>query len=597
MKTLPHGSIILAAPSLGPVIARTGINTVDVRLGHDDAQGRPLLVGALPQSLATLPQASRRALYVPWEDLPYAGDNSCVGLFKLDLPWSLDPNLTWLLFLVLAQPADLRPQASSAGPRQCVPLSLALARFKWMKAAGTRPDPRPHLADDIETALATWLGMAPGTRPTFSPLKQPDDQHLLHVRDVEDDLPNEPTRFVLGSCQYPPGMLDHTPANGQWRPSPPDKTLAALDHLRQTPGGAPDFVLLVGDQVYIDETAGLFDPALSADRYGAPYTHWLSQPMAQKALSGLPLHTMLDDHEVTDNWAPLSAQAQGQQADGTPDPHVLLHQIDLLLRGVNSYKTFQGPPGFLPSGLKSPTLWRQVGPANRPGMVFLADTRTERALRHSGNIDAAEIMSENQFSALSAWLARADTGPRFLACPAMVLPRRRWAVGTTPASALYADAWDGYPHSLHRLLATLHTHRCQHIILLSGDEHLASISMVEITSTLQPEPTRVHLVHAPGLYAPFPFANARPGDFLRPDTLRFADPLTPGNQVQCHVQTWFAPPADGLVHVEAPLRLKAHHKVKVTLVLGDTPGVPIEPIPDWLSHSTMLDVTIRPNPL
>lgn len=594
MTSIHQGSIILTPPSLGPMIAHTTPRTVQVRLGHDDTQGRPLLVGALPANLAHTPEAVHHTLYTPWADLFYAETNSCVGMFSLDLPWHQAPNLTWLFFLVLAQPAGLGSRPGPVGHTHFAPLATTLARFTWMKGPqGARPDPTSQMTTDIDTALTIWLCDNPATRLAFAPLKQPDEQHLLTVQNTAGAPLSEPTRFVFSSCQYPAGMLDHTPARGRWRPSPSDKSLAAINQMRHRALTSPDFVLLVGDQVYIDETAGLFDPALSADRYGAPYNHWLSQPMAQKALSGLPVHTMLDDHEITDNWEPLSPDAQGQQPDGQPDPYVLLHNNDLLLRGVNSYQTFQSPSSLLPTGLNRPPLWRQVGPANRPDLVFLADTRTERTPRHAGNIDSAEIMGETQFSALIHWLAQPCTGPRFVACPAMALPRRRWAVGATPASALYTDAWDGYPHSLHRLLAALHQHQCRHVILLSGDEHLASISMVDISSSAQPEPTRVHLIHTAGLHAPFPFANARPSDFLHPDTLRFADPADPGNQICCDIQTWFAPPGDGFVSIEAPMRLTASHKVGVTLMLARTPGTLAEPHPDWLQTSSVLDVAVR----
>lgn len=612
MKPVHQGSIIITPPSLGPVITHTGVATVDVRLGHDDAKGRPLLVGAIPRDQSRVPHAARSALYTPWLELSFANSNSCVGLIHLDLPWHLDPDLCWLLFLVLAQPAGLQPRPGPAGQAHFTALNAVLARYPWMRGPHKdRPDPRPALQTDIESALNTWLLDDPETRAVFAPISQPDDLHLLAMEDPEDDPPPTHTRFVLGSCQYPPGILDHTPAQGHWRPSPPDKAMAALNQLRQSAATRPDFLLLVGDQVYLDATAGLFDPALTVDRFGTPYTHWLSQPQAQQALSGLPVHTMLDDHEITDNWAPVSPQAQGMWPDRSGTDSVFLYQNGLQIRGVNSYRTFQGPVQAQPhaaddpddtdaqdvrDALKARPLWRAVGPSNRPGLVFLADTRTERSLRNARNIDTAEIMGEDQFAAITDWLAQPVTGPRFLACPAMVLPRRRWAVGATPASALYADAWDGYPHSLHRLLAALHQHQCDNVILLSGDEHLASVSVVDLASTGPYKPTRVHVIHTAGLYAPFPFANARQTDFLQRDAFCFDSPLAPHTQIHCTVRSWFAPPAHGFACIDAPARLATNSRVGVTFTLGAAQSTACDPMPHWLETSSTLQVRLRANP-
>jgi cholesterol oxidase len=62
----------------------------------------------------------------------------------------------------------------------------------------------------------------------------------------------------------------------------------------------------VGDQVYVDPTAGLYDPAGKDDRYRLPYEAWLRQQNVRGALRRIPSFMLLDDHEIDNNWEPIA---------------------------------------------------------------------------------------------------------------------------------------------------------------------------------------------------------------------------------------------------------------------------------------------------
>lgn len=373
--------------------------------------------------------------------------------------------------------------------------------------------------------------------------------------------------------------------------------MATLHRIRMAnPDADLDFVVLVGDQVYLDATAGLFDPSLLADRFGAPYKQWLSRPMTQLGLAGVPVHTMLDDHEVADNWEPVDRDAQACDKDGKP-VSVGAWTRDLLAKGMISYQTFQGPVSPPASGLSRPRFWRPIGTSTDPHMVFMADTRTRREARNTRTIDTADIMDAQQFDALCQWLVQSGqepTRPRFIACPSMLLPRRRSAAGATVACALHSDAWDGYPHSLKRLLATLYEGRCNNVLLLSGDEHLGSVSFIELRRDGQPDIVRVHVVHTPGLYAPFPFANASPEDFITPDEFDFCWPTGQDQQAQynCRVQTWFPPPSNGFVLIDAPHALSPGDPIRVTFVQSQ-PKDRGAPAPTTAPDSALVKVLVQ----
>ena len=81
--------------------------------------------------------------------------------------------------------------------------------------------------------------------------------------DVASRMPDGPVSFVAASCQYPAGVLDATPNRlGGGPVGPADASMRRLAHALDPGHGAdrPSLLLLNGDQVYIDSTAGLFDP-------------------------------------------------------------------------------------------------------------------------------------------------------------------------------------------------------------------------------------------------------------------------------------------------------------------------------------------------
>src|SRR4029079_3155607 len=121
--------------------------------------------------------------------------------------------------------------------------------------------------------------------------------------------------FALASCQYPCGMLDRTPP-GAARDAPPGpsdasygRLLAVLEGKRgKGPGGktlaVPEFLVLAGDQIYCDATAGLFDPRRLDDRHRLSYEGFFGARGPRSVLCRLPAVMRLDDHEIDNDWEP-----------------------------------------------------------------------------------------------------------------------------------------------------------------------------------------------------------------------------------------------------------------------------------------------------
>jgi PhoD-like phosphatase len=359
--------------------------------------------------------------------------------------------------------------------------------------------------------------------------------------------------FAVASCAYPGDLLDRSPSVVKnSTPGPADASLLRLAKRIDDAANLkrPSFLLLAGDQIYADATAGLFDPAVLDDSYRNSYQGFFGSRGARAVFNKLPVYMMLDDHEVFDNWQP----------EGIPDSQ---ESRDRLQKGSEQYWKFQRNAGPKENfqGRKE-ALWTAIEPSQVS--VFMADTRTERQHRGTVSFQNSTIMEEEQFKALEAWLLGRKTEPRpsFVLSASMVLPRPL-GLKKEPASALHCDSWAGYPKSLHRLLAFLCDKEIKNAVFLSGDEHLSSFTSVEITCATTKKSACLRSIHSSALYAPYPFANAVREDFACDETFRFQDPNQPANVYKCSVQTKFPSDGDGFAAVSVTTNPDRTWKVSV----------------------------------
>jgi hypothetical protein len=368
--------------------------------------------------------------------------------------------------------------------------------------------------------------------PEFGPDPATSDAVLESVLDqdrtlmdgiIPDQAPpaEGTTRFTLASCQYPGGFFDEPAAFASYR--------RIVDRLRGPAGAAPRFMLFVGDQVYVDPTAGLYDPGDLDDRYRLPYEKWLRQPAARSALRMAPSFMLLDDHEIADNWEPVAS------------PQEEAENQKLLKRGLGAFHKYQ----------------RGIGPGPESFTFdsfdfFLLDTRSERQHRKVGAADAAQLFStkppgNNTMQRLKDWLLIGTT-PKFVVTPALFLPRHRRAVQRDHRldggnlSALHSDGWDGYPDTLREVLLHIARNRIQNVVFLSGDEHRASIATAELRDANGALRTRLHSIHTAAMRAPFPFANALAEDIVESEVLEIQDN---GTTIFCSVEAIRPAPGDG----------------------------------------------------
>jgi hypothetical protein len=386
--------------------------------------------------------------------------------------------------------------------------------------------------------VATRFVVQPGEEDTYAGLYRATFQAKALLNDLGDDdrhvghLPRalvpwretEPADrrqlcVALGSCQYAPGIINQEPGHASWQ-------RLASRLMRGEEGPRPTMLVLTGDQVYIDASAGLFDPTQRDDRYGKPYEAWLRNQHVSEVVRHLPVATMLDDHEIEDNWEPISpalddACKRNEQSRES---------------GLESFWNYQRPPNWKPkfplwSSLQQPVIntWlsRRASATDLP--MFFLDTRSDRQLRTTASGATAEIISAAQWGDLQSWLkADARDLPRIVVCPSLLLPRHRDAVrarllnGTDAGegAALRSDSWDGYSGTFQRILQLIADEQLC-VVFLSGDEHLGLFATARVQQLDSKQEGRIYTVHSPGLNTPYRFANAYPRDFILQETFSF----------------------------------------------------------------------------
>jgi cholesterol oxidase len=559
---------VIRAPWSGPV--RTSLETpgqFQVGAGADPLFQSTAQVAFVPVSL-------NDGHYAIWTEMPGEAPRATL-LRTLQLYAGAADDNGWMQFA---------PSPATAGPAGLLMLLLYDAQPSFFVPQGPEQDFRhPSLRDKELMALlraqrtpglAPAAGLAPGAGALLQELVRFVDEAFDDVAwRIEQELAERqaaafesglvafskpvdgaPGRlcFALASCQYPAGLLDQEPAFASFA-----RLAARLD--ANSNAAKPELLILVGDQIYSDATAGLFDPSALDDRYVRPYEKLFCNEHVKAVMRRLPTYMMLDDHEIADNWEPL--------ADAK--------RIDPRMKaGRAAYLRFQRTSALVPTlgAAQAPDRLASSLPL-RGFPFFIADTRTERAARSAATVGSASIMEEGQLDMLLDWLLAqhkaAPERPKFIASPSILAPRRMRAIdaeltaarlGTPPAQfmprRLRSDAWDGHPQSMHRLLAHIARHRIGNVVFLSGDEHISCAATLSIGPAGANAPVTVLSIHSSALYAPFPFANSSAQDLADSgDAFTFCDPdpANPGQQFECKVEVAFHP-GDGYALVRAEER-------------------------------------------
>lgn len=344
-------------------------------------------------------------------------------------------------------------------------------------------------------------------------LREPTPQHLpgtsldwhrmpwfkrQFLQEDVDDGDHIQLSFLSGSCLYPGTMFDTEQSASVF--------VGMYRHV-DTEGGAQrgvDHVILLGDQIYADASAGLFDPKTMYERFRAPYRDAFGSEPARRLFANVPTYFAIDDHEYQNDH------------EGLADPLYSAKSNAWLFQIHNQpWQHVQE---------KELKLWYQFESAGVPFFVF--DTRMERSRK------CGFLIGKQQRREFELWLLdQSATGQDvlFIGSGSPFSPMCK-ALSACPSLAEFGDGLLAYPKFLVDLIELLSMYAAdKRIYWLSGDPHFSSVA--QLTLSAAGECVSITQICSSGLYAPFAFANENPNGFQWGKSFSIAIPVKESDNV------------------------------------------------------------------
>jgi|GEM_PF-324659 len=330
----------------------------------------------------------------------------------------------------------------------------------------------------------------------------------------------EKLSLLLGSCLHPGTTFERRKSDLVFRGISIQAGILEGDDGEIVEDGA-DALIMLGDTIYADATASVFDPHSFYERFRVRYRSVFGGEYARHLFANLPTHFVIDDHEIIDNWQGLPDPKESDSRG--PDEHQLRYQFET---AVNEAWYFQRRPASgwkMPADRESPELWDEFSVAGFP--FFSLDTRTERCGETSRS-ERRALIGDRQAKIFADWLADQATAGNeviFIASGAPLAPVVRDVV-EHPSLAAWSDDLNAYPGFLLELTKLLLRYQdtvfrnvghLPTIFWLSGDLHFSFDADVrlKIKATNQNLSVDVRHICASGLHAPIPFTNEDPNNY------------------------------------------------------------------------------------
>src|SRR3954454_24383207 len=217
-------------------------------------------------------------------------------------------------------------------------------------------------------ALVTVEGLAPGSTTPYEvhldgaiawpPLRTDRPPSVIRTQGSD-----RPLRIAFGSCRY--GRAAATLADKHFEAD----ALAAFSRrmVREDPQEWPDAMIMLGDQVYADETSeatrrrirarrdidsGSKDQVADFEEYTWLYLESWTDPDVRWLLSTLPTSMIFDDHDVRDDWNTSHEWREEMQRTDWWQERII--------GGLSSYWVYQHLGNLSPAELADNELFQQI---------------------------------------------------------------------------------------------------------------------------------------------------------------------------------------------------------------------------------------------
>jgi choline dehydrogenase-like flavoprotein len=304
--------------------------------------------------------------------------------------------------------------------------------------------------------------------------------------------------FIVGCCRYPGFQFDRD------RADEPFRQIAALLRLEEdashaATGASPpqvDAMLMLGDQIYADATAGFADPLSPTERYVERHREAFRASGLRTVLGHVPSIMIPDDHEFNDGWPWRRPLFAGQ---GSPSGAYLRQResesVDMAMAAAEAFQSMHLAPTMREQG------WCQYE-FGGDVRLFAIDTRRFRC-----SMPGHRVLSTQALWALRRWLraSKDSSSLCIVATGSVVLPRL--VAGSDPANPGPDDSVAASAVEHRRVLRWLTRYVPRRFVLLSGDYHVSLMAEVRKEGDLVGA-----AVVAPPWYTPMAYANAKPCD-------------------------------------------------------------------------------------
>lgn len=197
----------------------------------------------------------------------------------------------------------------------------------------------------------------------------------------------------------------------------------------------PDFMLLIGDQIYADRVEE------SADGYRAKYRQIWGGRHFRDFMTHVPVFMMWDDHEIRENyWA--GRYTRYEPARQAFDEYQASHNPNPIHEGQAYYSFSAGDVD-----------------------LFMLETRSNRSSNDDADDVEKSMLGNAQLLALEEWLLTSTATFKILISSVM------WSnFGTTQT-----DSWLGFQSERQRIIDTIYDNGVEGVVIISGDQHWSTI--------------------------------------------------------------------------------------------------------------------------
>ena len=315
------------------------------------------------------------------------------------------------------------------------------------------------------------------------------DSHYAWLNKMFLEPEKRSLSFAAGSCRYPGSPFEREASDAVF-----SAILTQAKDARGESSDALDFALFLGDQIYADATADVFDTHEVAERYWQRYRDAFKSKHMKALLNYLPSYFAVDDHEFEDDWLGHETYC--------PAIHP---KSDVYLQARDAARSYLGRTGHL----KDHRFWYSFSALNQS--FFVMDTRTERNIRRADIPPEKALLTDpdqsDQWSELTGWLnKRVKNAPLFIASGSPLAPPSS-EVLRHKESWRTNDGWLGFPGTLSQFVDFVTKNQIENIVMLGGDLHLSAYAKMIFKGNGRE--VAIHQIVASGLYAPMPFGNTK----------------------------------------------------------------------------------------